>query len=154
MTRDSPDIAVIGMACRFPGAANPIAYWELLRDGREAVTETPPDRWRMYGLNGPGDAWDGLRRGGYLDDVGWRVYAEARKRGAYLRPLGSTVYVCPPLTIEVAELEELLRREQAKAALRVADGPEDRGIPPEGISRSWLAGCLTRRLPILRWAMQ
>ena len=41
-------------------------------------------------------------------DLGWRVYAEARKRGAYLRPLGDTVYICPPLTINDSELEELL----------------------------------------------
>jgi adenosylmethionine-8-amino-7-oxononanoate aminotransferase len=45
---------------------------------------------------------------GYLGNVGWRVYEEARKRGAYLRPLGDTVYVCPPLTIAAGELEELL----------------------------------------------
>jgi adenosylmethionine---8-amino-7-oxononanoate aminotransferase len=45
---------------------------------------------------------------GYLGEVGWRVYAEARRRGAYLRPLGDTVYVCPPLTIGEADLEALL----------------------------------------------
>jgi adenosylmethionine-8-amino-7-oxononanoate aminotransferase len=48
------------------------------------------------------------RGAGYLADVGWRVYAEARRRGAYLRPLGSTVYVTPPLTIEPGELSQLL----------------------------------------------
>jgi adenosylmethionine-8-amino-7-oxononanoate aminotransferase len=46
--------------------------------------------------------------GGYLGGRGWRVYEEARRRGAYLRPLGDTVYVCPPLTIEEGELDELL----------------------------------------------
>jgi adenosylmethionine-8-amino-7-oxononanoate aminotransferase len=55
---------------------------------------------------GAADLSDG--REGYLGEVGWRVYDEARKRGAYLRPLGSTVYVCPPLTIPEAELERLL----------------------------------------------
>jgi adenosylmethionine-8-amino-7-oxononanoate aminotransferase len=45
---------------------------------------------------------------GYLGAAGWRVYDEARKRGAYLRPLGNTVYVCPPLTIEEGELDSLL----------------------------------------------
>jgi adenosylmethionine-8-amino-7-oxononanoate aminotransferase len=45
---------------------------------------------------------------GYLGGIGWRVYEEARKRGAYLRPLGSTVYVCPPLTIPDADLRSLL----------------------------------------------
>jgi adenosylmethionine-8-amino-7-oxononanoate aminotransferase len=45
---------------------------------------------------------------GYLADIGWRVYEEGLKRGAYLRPLGDTVYVCPPLVMSDAELEELL----------------------------------------------
>ena len=31
------EIAIVGMACRFPGASTPAAYWELLRDGRSAV---------------------------------------------------------------------------------------------------------------------
>ncbi|MCL2723814.1 MAG: adenosylmethionine--8-amino-7-oxononanoate transaminase [Polyangiaceae bacterium] len=45
---------------------------------------------------------------GYFGGLGWRVYEEARRRGAYLRPLGDTVYVCPPLNIEDADLEMLL----------------------------------------------
>jgi adenosylmethionine-8-amino-7-oxononanoate aminotransferase len=45
---------------------------------------------------------------GYLADVGWRVYEEALGRGAYLRPLGDTVYVCPPLVISDGDLDELL----------------------------------------------
>lgn len=44
----------------------------------------------------------------YTNDAGWRVYEEALRRGAYLRPLGNTVYVCPPLVISDAELDELL----------------------------------------------
>ena len=38
-------IAIIGMACRFPGAANPEAFWQLLRNGVDAVSEVPADRW-------------------------------------------------------------------------------------------------------------
>jgi len=45
---------------------------------------------------------------GYLGENGWRVYEEALRRGAYVRPLGDTVYVCPPLTIEERDLDELL----------------------------------------------
>lgn len=45
---------------------------------------------------------------GYLADIGWRVYEEGLKRGAYLRPLGDTVYVCPPLVISDSDLDELL----------------------------------------------
>jgi adenosylmethionine-8-amino-7-oxononanoate aminotransferase len=46
--------------------------------------------------------------GGYLGTLGWRVYEEARRRGAYLRPLGDTVYVTPPLTIPDDDLDTLL----------------------------------------------
>jgi adenosylmethionine-8-amino-7-oxononanoate aminotransferase len=64
------------------------------------------ERVRTLGMIGAADLAD--QETGYLGGVGWRVYEEARKRGAYLRPLGSTVYVCPPLTIAPAELDELL----------------------------------------------
>ncbi len=38
-------IAIIGMACRFPGAPNLDAFWQLIRAGMSAVTEVPADRW-------------------------------------------------------------------------------------------------------------
>ncbi|HXA51418.1 MAG TPA: beta-ketoacyl synthase N-terminal-like domain-containing protein, partial [Candidatus Acidoferrum sp.] len=39
-------IAIIGMGCRFPGDANdPAAFWELLREGRDAISAIPADRW-------------------------------------------------------------------------------------------------------------
>jgi adenosylmethionine-8-amino-7-oxononanoate aminotransferase len=62
-------------------------------------------RVRSVGMIGAADLEDASS---YLDGVGWRVYEEARRRGAYLRPLGSTVYVCPPLNIADADLETLL----------------------------------------------
>ncbi|OCC12578.1 Erythronolide synthase, modules 5 and 6 [Streptomyces sp. PTY087I2] len=37
--------AVIGMACRFPGADTPEAFWDLLIDGHDAVTPVPYGRW-------------------------------------------------------------------------------------------------------------
>jgi adenosylmethionine-8-amino-7-oxononanoate aminotransferase len=64
------------------------------------------ERVRCLGMIGAADLVD--ETPGYLGDIGWRVYDEARKRGAYLRPLGSTVYVCPPLTIADADLRSLL----------------------------------------------
>lgn len=45
---------------------------------------------------------------GYEASIGWRVYDEAKKRGAYLRPLGNVVYVCPALNIPLADLARLL----------------------------------------------
>ena len=62
-------IAVIGMSCRLPGAPNPDAFWELLREGRDAIVETPPERWALYGLAGSDDSTRGLSHGGYLDRV-------------------------------------------------------------------------------------
>ncbi|MEV4947345.1 amino acid adenylation domain-containing protein [Streptomyces sp. NPDC053755] len=38
-------LAVVGLACRFPGAATPDAYWRLLSEGRDLVTPAPPHRW-------------------------------------------------------------------------------------------------------------
>jgi adenosylmethionine-8-amino-7-oxononanoate aminotransferase len=59
---------------------------------------------RALGMIGAAD----LGRGGYLGGLGARVCTEARKRGAYLRPLGDTVYICPPLITPDEELEQLL----------------------------------------------
>jgi adenosylmethionine---8-amino-7-oxononanoate aminotransferase len=59
---------------------------------------------RSLGMIGAAD----LGGAGYLGHNGWAVYEAARRRGAYLRPLGDTVYVCPPLTIDDADLLELL----------------------------------------------
>jgi adenosylmethionine-8-amino-7-oxononanoate aminotransferase len=63
-------------------------------------------RVRHVGMIGAADLDD--ERAGYLGDIGWRVHEHARRLGAYLRPLGSTVYVCPPLTIPDADLARLL----------------------------------------------
>ena len=40
-------LAIVGMGCRLPGAQNLNAYWQLLSEGREAVTEIPGDRWSV-----------------------------------------------------------------------------------------------------------
>ncbi|EME96752.1 beta-ketoacyl synthase [Streptomyces mobaraensis NBRC 13819 = DSM 40847] len=54
-------VAVVGMACRLPGASDPAAFWRLLSEGRDAVRPTPPARRQAdSGLTGPG---------GYLDRV-------------------------------------------------------------------------------------
>jgi adenosylmethionine-8-amino-7-oxononanoate aminotransferase len=46
--------------------------------------------------------------GGYLAELGWRVYSEAQRRGVYLRPIGNVVYVVPSLNIPDEDLSELL----------------------------------------------
>ena len=66
-------IAIIGIGCRFPGGINhPDALWKLLVEGREAVSDVPPDRWnveRFYDAE-PGIVGKSIaRRGGFLDGI-------------------------------------------------------------------------------------
>ncbi|MFF0107324.1 amino acid adenylation domain-containing protein [Streptomyces hirsutus] len=37
--------AVVGLACRFPGADTPEEFWDLLTAGRDTVSAVPPGRW-------------------------------------------------------------------------------------------------------------
>jgi len=47
-------IAIIGMGCRFPGGANsPEAFWNLLANGVDAITEVPADRWNVDSFYDP-----------------------------------------------------------------------------------------------------
>ncbi|WP_406330723.1 type I polyketide synthase [Streptomyces sp. NBC_00203] len=65
-------IAVIGLACRLPQAPGPDAFWTLLRDGTDAVTEVPADRWDAAAHHAADPGAPGRStstRGGFLDDV-------------------------------------------------------------------------------------
>ncbi len=69
---DEP-IAIIGMACRFPGGGNdPALYWRILRDGKDGVSEVPPDRWDVDAYYDPNPDAPGkmnTRWGGFLRDM-------------------------------------------------------------------------------------
>jgi len=73
------------------------------------------ERSRSLGMMG---ALDLVGDANYLAEQGWRVFDEARARGAYLRPIGNVVYVAPALNIPDADLSELLSivRESISAA--------------------------------------
>lgn len=62
-------------------------------------------RARSLGMIG---ALDLAAEPSYLGTVGQRLCAEARRLGAYLRPLGDVVYITPPINIPDEDLEELL----------------------------------------------
>jgi acyl transferase domain-containing protein/acyl carrier protein len=71
-TASEEPIAIVGMACRFPGAADPDAFWALLRDGVDAIREVPKDRWDLDALFDPDPSAPGkmsTRWAGLLDDV-------------------------------------------------------------------------------------
>lgn len=65
-------IAIIGVGCRFPGAKNPEAFWQLLCNGVDAITEVPADRWDVNALYDPNPGSRGkmnTRWGGFLEQV-------------------------------------------------------------------------------------
>jgi acyl transferase domain-containing protein/acyl carrier protein len=69
---DEEPIAIVGLACRFPGAPDAEAFWALLRDGIDAVREVPADRWDVDALYDPDPTAPGkmsTRWGGFLPTV-------------------------------------------------------------------------------------
>jgi acyl transferase domain-containing protein len=60
-------VAVVGLDCRFPGAADPAAFWRLLLEGRGATGPVPPDRWDPHAHAGepPGVGTPA----GFIDDA-------------------------------------------------------------------------------------
>jgi acyl transferase domain-containing protein/NADPH:quinone reductase-like Zn-dependent oxidoreductase/short-subunit dehydrogenase len=66
-------IAIVGLGCRLPGGANdPEAFWRLLCDGVDAITEVPKDRWDIQSLYHPDWRAPGRihqRHGGFVEDI-------------------------------------------------------------------------------------
>jgi acyl transferase domain-containing protein len=66
-------IAIIGMGCRLPGGSTtPERFWELLRDGKDAVTEIPRDRFDIDPYYDPTPGIPGkthTRYGAFVDGI-------------------------------------------------------------------------------------
>jgi amino acid adenylation domain-containing protein len=66
-------IAIIGMACRFPGGVDsPESFWKMLCNGVDAICEVPADRWDINAYydpdaNAPGKMYS--RQAGFLDRI-------------------------------------------------------------------------------------
>ena len=64
-------IAVVGMACRFPGGANPDDFWDFLARGGDAVGEIPAERWDIDAFYDPNPDARGkmyTRAGSFIPD--------------------------------------------------------------------------------------
>ena len=65
-------VAVVGIACRYPGASDKDAFWNLLREGRSGITRVPAERWNpqehLAGLARP-EQRDAVQWGGFVSNV-------------------------------------------------------------------------------------
>ena len=102
------NVAVVGMACRFPGAENANRYWKLVVEGRHKFATPPADRWDHEAF------WSSSLRsvdkyycptGAFLDDV---------------RSFAAMEFGIPPRRVEVMDPQQRLALECAWTALQDA----------------------------------
>ena len=106
-------IAVVGMACKFPGANDLDAFWRLLAEGRNTVTE---------GLPGSG----GERLGDLFGDTGSRN--EACRYGAFVEGIeqfDAAFFRISPVEAQLLDPQQRMMLEVSWQAL------EDACIDPE-----------------------
>ncbi|MCM1984976.1 type I polyketide synthase [Lyngbya confervoides] len=66
---DHEAIAVIGMGGRFPGAPTLKAFWDLLKNGNDAIIEVPASRWNVDNVDPFSDIELPARWGGFIEDI-------------------------------------------------------------------------------------
>ncbi|MGV8872784.1 MAG: polyketide synthase Pks13 [Rhodococcus sp. (in: high G+C Gram-positive bacteria)] len=69
---DAHDVAIVGLASRFPGTGQtPEQMWSLLIEGRDGITDLPDGRWQEFTSDPVIAAAVAatVTKGGYLDDV-------------------------------------------------------------------------------------
>jgi acyl transferase domain-containing protein/acyl carrier protein len=86
-------IAIIGIGCRLPGGVNsPEDFWKLLRDGVDAITEVPANRWHLDTFYNPDAAEPGKiysRWGGFIEHIDQfdaKFFGISRQEAAYIDP--------------------------------------------------------------------
>ncbi|MBT7297887.1 MAG: polyketide synthase, partial [Victivallales bacterium] len=115
----SEPIAIVGMGCRFPGgASSPTRYWQLLRDGKDAIGEIPPERWDVDDFYDPDRGAPGrmyTRWGGFIEQID---------------EFDADFFGISPREATRVDPQHRLLLEVAWEAL------EDAGIPPESLSQT------------------
>ena len=105
-------VAIIGMGCLFPKSSGLKAYWRLLFNGEDAITEVPETHWSWK------DFFDADPK---KPD---HVYC---KRGGFVPPLSfdPTEFGIPPSSLEATDTSQLLGLVVAKNALEDAFNKTD-----------------------------
>lgn len=106
------DIAIVGMACRFPGADSVQSLWRLLVDGTSSFGRIPGDRWPVADfydatMQDPDRAYSDV--GAFLDEI-------ERFPGAH--------FGMPPRRVEVMDPQQRLLLEAVRVALEDAHHDE------------------------------
>jgi acyl transferase domain-containing protein/NAD(P)H-dependent flavin oxidoreductase YrpB (nitropropane dioxygenase family)/NADP-dependent 3-hydroxy acid dehydrogenase YdfG len=100
------DVAIVGMACVFPGSPDLASFWQTILGAADAITEVPPDRWdpdTYYAPDGNGRKTPS-KWGGFLAPV----------------PFDPLRYGIPPAALRSIEPSQLLALEVARRALEDA----------------------------------
>ncbi len=109
-------IAIVGMACRFPGAENVAAFWRLLDEGRSAVTESRMDGGDWTGMLGDPNAENSYeRQGAFLENID---------------EFDSRFFRIQPIEARTMDPQQRIMLETGWQAF------EDAGIDPEGLKGS------------------
>jgi acyl transferase domain-containing protein/phosphopantetheinyl transferase len=109
------DAAIVGMACRFPGAPDLFAYWRNILGGKSSLSDAPADRWDADLFCDPASTANdrvGGRQGGYLDEP------------IFIDPAANGVM---PSAVDGGEPEQHLVLDATRAAL--ADAGIAGGVP-------------------------
>ncbi|MBM7774900.1 acyl transferase domain-containing protein [Actinokineospora baliensis] len=119
-TRTEPkplDVAIVGMACVFPGSTDLDGFWSGILRGRDDVTEVPPHRWdtELFFREGGGEPGTTPSKwGGFLPQV----------------PFDPMSFGIPPASMGSIDPAQLLSLEVSRRALADA-GYLDRPFPRE-----------------------
>jgi acyl transferase domain-containing protein/acyl-CoA synthetase (AMP-forming)/AMP-acid ligase II/acyl carrier protein/GNAT superfamily N-acetyltransferase len=111
-------IAIVGMSCRFPGSAGLQEFWELLSEGRDAITPVPSERWDIetyFSADSSQPAKTIARWGGFLKNLD----------------------AFDPLFFGISPREAYHLDPRQRLVLETAwEALEDAGIPPDSLAGS------------------
>ncbi|GAA3035666.1 type I polyketide synthase [Actinokineospora globicatena] len=149
---DEP-IAIVGMACRFPGGVDtPDDLWDLVVQGREGIGPFPTDRgWDLGALYNPDADVVGTtyaQAGGFLDDVSGfdaRLFGVSPREATAMDPQQRLLLESTWAAFEDAGIDpNTVRGSQTGVFVGVAHSGYGVGIAlPEGVEGHFLTGSST-----------
>jgi acyl transferase domain-containing protein len=103
------EIAIVGMACRFPHARDLESFWKVIREGEVCFEDIPKDRWNhdlfydAQDIRHPDKTY--VRKGAFIDDV---------------RQFAAMHYGLAPRRVQVMDPQQRLTVDTVRVALQDA----------------------------------